>query len=306
MNVFTGKPSYRLIAPEDAPPLTPIWPTDTIFIKLAIANPHLPYGEVIASEIPLHPLKEVAPVLLKYLTIDGHRIVFPRSHAIDEPLLVNLVNLLTDQYSAGIALSIDLTALPQDPVKLIKLHVLFDLFGLRHLAQDLSENLWTLCGACTLTLEDVLWIWAALGPHKDALWSPSASDEYMQLMAWNVLNADQEGTLVEELRELFERKKKDLKPLLALFEKRFREYGLQRQQQPVGRRDSTQGSEVVNERIDSAHVPFYARPPTRSWARPVVVPSLHPGCSYDECGAVRNKVKAMAAQRDELVRLRRL
>ncbi|KAJ4987491.1 hypothetical protein SVAN01_06948 [Stagonosporopsis vannaccii] len=175
------------------------------------------------------------PALLKCLSVDGSQIVLARSRAIDEPLLVNLINPFAKHHRTADAFSLDFHALPREPIKLIKVHILLGLFGLVDLAQSLSEHMWAAFGSYQLALEDVVWIWATLGPHTGALWVPPPN------------------TLDEELRSFFETKGKVLKPLMGLFEKRLHEYRLERQKQPVRDQSVRTQSELVIEQANHVY-----------------------------------------------------
>ena len=285
MNVFAGKPSFLILAPNDDSHLTRRYSIAPILVQIAIEHPHIFRGEVIGSGVPLQPLTDVAPALLQYLTIDGTRIVLPRSLAIDDNLVLNLISLVVDQHQAGVAFDIDLTALPQDAVKLIKLHVLLELFGLTHLARDLFDHLWLTLATQRLTLRDVFWVWGALGPGQDVKWMPKSADEYLQMMAWSVLKADSEGRLDAELRTFFLEREGEPCYLTRVVEQRFLKYALSRRPRSSGESAPTKRRDTAtqhSEQTDTSHAPVCL--PTRLLSPPFVSSSFHPSCPFVSAG----------------------
>lgn len=312
MSIFTGDPSYMLIAPENALSLRPIHQPATIFIDIAIANPLLLRGDVIHSNVPLQPFKDLAPALLSRLTIDGTRIIFPCSDAIDIRLLINLIDQIVIQHRTSGAFELDLSVLPQEPVRMVRLHVLLDLFGLRGLADELIERTWTVFGTCTLTLADVLWMWIALGPEgeMDARWVPAAGDVYKQMLAWGLLNGREEDRLSEDLEKFLIGMVRKGKPcfLRGLLERRSREYGLGPSRLLDRGNAQREWSDSAVERGgcgDGLTSKPSSGPLSQLPIPATVSSSVALACPYDEC-EIGNKVRVMAAQRDEFVRLRQL
>ncbi|KAF1926731.1 uncharacterized protein M421DRAFT_93652 [Didymella exigua CBS 183.55] len=200
MNAFTGTSSTELILPDESSNATLKYP---IRVDIAVRYPCHYRGEVIAASVPLQPLEETTPTLLQYLTIDGAQILLPRSEAVDRTLLLNLIDLIVDKHCSGEVFEIDTHELLEDPLKSIKLHVIFKLFGLDGQAASLLQQLWLEFETHTLTLKDVFWIYGALISPEGAKWTPGLTRVYLQMIGWNILNADAEGRLHADLCTFF-------------------------------------------------------------------------------------------------------
>ncbi|KAJ4378872.1 hypothetical protein N0V86_005746 [Didymella sp. IMI 355093] len=192
MSAITYIPSIKLINSDESLDDTAGF---LVRVNIAIQRPYHFRGEVIAAGVPLQPLKETAPTLLEYLTIDGAQINFPRSEAVDWNLLLNLIDLIIDKHCSGEVFDLDPQELLQDPLKSIKLHIILNLFGLNHQADILLEQLWLVFETHTFTPAEVFWFYGALVPPKSTEWVPELTKVYLQMMASNLLNADAERSV---------------------------------------------------------------------------------------------------------------
>lgn len=330
MNVFSGEPSDLILAESETlneqTRAKQRHLASQVLVDLVIQAPDTFHTSVIASNIPLQPLKVAAPALLKYLTTSGSRIVLPWSEAIDANLLIEFTTLVIDRHNAGGVSTLDYDALPQDPVQLIKLHVILELFGLYDLGKRVSKRLWKAFKESTLTLAHVLWIWGALTVGRYGDWLPRSAETYLQMMAWGILNADAQDRLDVSLRTFFMEEEGQPPVLTRLLEKRYSEYGLQQEkQQDSGQRTKRRGQTHNSSRLTSlstsegaleCDVSVCGRTPIfpMHWQRISETegrssPVLHSGSTevlfshgkWD--GKVKN-VKKMAAERNGLVHLR--
>lgn len=225
MSAFTGIPSIELINLDGSSNATS---RPLVYVDIAIKHPYIFRGHVIATGVPLQPLKETAPNLLQYLTIDGAQIVLPHSEAIDRDILLNLIDLIVDKHCSGEVLEIEMHELPQEPVKLIKLQVILELFGMDSHANSVWKQLLPVFETGIFTLTDVFWVYGALVPQNDTRWVPESTNVYLQLMAFNLLNADAEGTLHEDLRIFFLQEENKPFHLTHLLQGQFANYRLSR------------------------------------------------------------------------------
>lgn len=131
---------------------------NALSVDVASEHPHTPNGTVLHRFVSLNPIKAIAPNILQYLTLDGTQLLFPCSKAIDEDVLLCLLNTMQHQYCAAIMFDLELNDLPQNPIKPIKSDVILTPFGLGSVADSFSTRLWHHLGACDLTLAHVFCI----------------------------------------------------------------------------------------------------------------------------------------------------
>jgi hypothetical protein len=329
MSAITYIPSIKLINSDES-----LDATLEFLVRVAIAIQH-PYhfrGEVIAAGVPLQPLKEIALTVLEYLTIDGAQINFPRSEAVDWTLLLNLIDLIIDKHCSGEVFELDPHELLQDPLKSVKLHIILKLFGLNHQANILLKQLWLVFETHTLTLAEVFWFYGALVPPKSTKWVPELTKVYLQMMAWNLLNADAEGRLHPDLRTFFLEEEGKPYHLTRLLEEHLNKYGLGREELEIPgtasrkRRDTaTERTEVIVSPCNSStpastpdplEGPIFGReeevhPAGKRPPKPIDIRALLPDEKWDSkkwnCMWDRKvkDVQMMALEREGLVSLRR-
>lgn len=324
MSAITSIPSIELINPDENSYTVSFSP---IRVDFAIKHPYRPYGEVIATGVPLEPVKKTASALLEYLTIDGTKITLPFSEAIDWSLVLKLIDIIVEKHCSGEIFEINTQELLQSPIMSIKLHVILKLFGLNHQADSLLKQLWEVFETHTLTPTDVFWMYGALVPPRDAKWVPELADVYLQMMAWNILNADAENRLHSDVRIFFLEEEGKPYHLTRLLQKHFDRYGLRRPECTKGvayrkRRDTV--IERTGVEATSYSSPSLASTPASvagpifpyKWLcspelkEPPIPVSLEAHfedgirgqCKWD---GVDKNVKKMAAERDGLVLLRR-
>ncbi|KAF3034788.1 hypothetical protein E8E12_003380 [Didymella heteroderae] len=322
MNGITSIPSVELINPSEGSEATSLF---QICVDIAVQHPYRFRGEVIAAGVPLRPLKETAPTLLEYLTIDGTEILLPRSEAVDWSLLLNLIDVIVDKHRSGEVFEIDTHEMLQDPVRSIKLHVILTMFGLHDQASSLLKQLWLGFETHTLTPTDVFWMYGALVLPKKPGWVPELTDVYLQMMAWNILDADAENRLHPDLHTFFLEEEAKPYHLTRLLEEHFHKYGLSREKITEGaayrkRRDTaTERTEVIASQrsstngasnptaVEASIFPARWHPKTESkeLQKLLDLEACFPDGSWDQVkwdGKGKN-VKKMAAERDGLLSL---
>ncbi|KAJ4287660.1 hypothetical protein N0V90_012363 [Kalmusia sp. IMI 367209] len=177
---------------------------DNKYIQILVEREDYPNGAIISDRIEPHLLFKLAPALQKY-HLEGRRIYIPTATCLDEETISSVVYSLQRCAKEGIPVP---EPLEKKPIPMIKIHCVFALFEMDKEIQDLKAKLWTLFGQVELQPEDVLWIWDTFGTRfrADQYVAPFA-DEYVQMMAWQILNLDAEGKLSPEIRTLIELEK---------------------------------------------------------------------------------------------------
>lgn len=261
----------------------------TLTVQIAVEHPSMPRGIMFQSSLPLNPLKSTCPDILAYLTLDGTKLLFPHSSAIDEDILLGMLNTITHQYCAGVVFDLDLSELPSDPVELIRVHVVLSLLGMGELADGVLGRLWVVFGERSLTPAHVFWIWSVFGPYGGDAWTPRCAEEYVQMMAWSLLRADAEGGLDEEVRDFFVEGEGEPRLFAGLVEERLRRFGIGREVLGSDRIGSWERDGFSTESLKegSFPTPVYTpthKPPRRPISPPFIPPLLRRGITFHSAG----------------------
>ncbi|KAF1363929.1 hypothetical protein EJ07DRAFT_152000 [Lizonia empirigonia] len=261
----------------------------TLNVQIVVEHPSMPRGIILQNSLPLIPLQSTCPAILEYLTLDGTALLFPHSSAIDEDILLGTLNTITLQHSAGVVFDLDFSELPDDPVELIRVHVVLSLLGLGKLADGVLGRLWTVFGQRRLTPAHVFWMWSVFGPYGGDAWTPRWAGEYGQMMAWNLLRADAEGGLDEGVREFFVEGEGEPRVFAGLVEERFRRYGIGREALGSDRIVSREreGVSTESQKEGSFPTPVYTpthKPPRRPVSPPFIPPLLRRGITFRSAG----------------------
>jgi hypothetical protein len=101
------------------------------------------------------------------------------------------------------------------PIPLIEVHFLFMRFGMAKEDDRLPEAPWGLAGSERLTLEDALWIWVTLQTLSarerrggDAICVARTANHCTQMVAWQLVNMEAEGTWTMVSRNLLSSNKR--------------------------------------------------------------------------------------------------
>jgi hypothetical protein len=173
-------------------------------IQIAVERLGNPDGMILCDQISPHLLFSLAPALQNELL--GRRIVLPSSAALDDEAINDVVNAILDCAREGKPLAMQMQ---RAPVRLMKVHVVFVLFGMQKEADALLSSLWELVGSKELKLADISWIWDTFADPVGKRWSEEeyvapAGPEYIQMMAWQVVNMDAAGKLDEDVKTSIE------------------------------------------------------------------------------------------------------
>jgi hypothetical protein len=194
-------------------------------IQIAIENPSDSKTDtLVCDQVPRELLFRLAPQL-RDGEYDYHdRIVFTASAGLDEDTVNDVVNVIIDCATKGQSLAMNMHL---EAVRLIKIHCVLVRFGMQTEADNTLEALWELMGTKELTLGDVLWIWDTFGDtfrtSKDCPFTSLAqtrsdlhqypqeqaqqnhkyhgSGEYVQMMAWQLVNMDAERRLNKDIKK---------------------------------------------------------------------------------------------------------
>ena len=193
---------------------------------------------VICDQIPPQLLFSLAPALQNDL--HDRRIVLPASTALDDDTVNDVVNDILECARKGKHLALHMH---RGPVRLIKVHCVLVRFGMQKEADTLLEALWELMRSKQLTLGDILWIWDTFAdPWARNGYVAPAADEYIQMIAWQIVNMDAEGKLSDDIKKAIE-EEQEPRYFFEMLKKRVEEFGLGRQRLvPMG--DAAQGAET--------------------------------------------------------------
>lgn len=203
-------------------------------IQIAIEQPSDRTTDILVCDhVPPNLLFWQAPLLRNDLY--HRRIVLPASPGLDDDVLNDVINAIIDCAKEGKRLAMNM---PREPVRMMKIHCVLMRFGMRKEAETLLEALWKLMSSKQLTLGDVLWIWDTFADsirdfsedtaRVSSDYFAPAANEYVQTMAWQLVNMDAEGRLDENIKKAIEIEQEPRK-FFGFLKKRVEDYGLGRQ-----------------------------------------------------------------------------
>ncbi|KAF2443631.1 hypothetical protein P171DRAFT_445018 [Karstenula rhodostoma CBS 690.94] len=191
------------------------------YIQLVVEREGFPHGAVIADRLDPHLLFKVAPALQKRL--EGRRIYVPRASCLDEETVESMVFGLLRCAGEGIPVP---EPVDKKPVTMIRMHCVLVFFEMQKEAQDLEAKLWDSFQQVKLTPMDVLWIWDTFsGRIQSEPYTAPFAHQYVQMMAWQILNLDAVGMLNQDIRHLIELEKEP-KYFTEAIGSRFKTHGL--------------------------------------------------------------------------------
>lgn len=191
------------------------------YIQLVVEREGFPNGAVIADRLDPHLLFKVAPALQKRL--EGRRIYVPSASCLDEETIESMTFGLLRYASEGTPV---LEPGEKTPVSMIKMHCILVFLEMKTEARDLEAKLWDVFQQVKLTPMDVLWIWDTFsGRVQSEPYTAPLAFEYVQMMAWQILNLDAVGMLDDAIRHLIELEKEP-KYFTETIEARFKTHGL--------------------------------------------------------------------------------
>lgn len=170
------------------------------YIQLVVEREGFPNGAIIADRINPHLLFKIAPALKQRLK--GRRIFIPPAACLDEEVIESVVFGLSRYAEEGVAVP---APVEKKPVPAILVHCVLVFFEMATEAQDLKDKLWDLFETVELKPMDVLWIWDTFsGRVRSESYTAPFASEYVQMMAWQILNLDAKGILNEDIRRLIQ------------------------------------------------------------------------------------------------------
>ncbi|KAF2791448.1 hypothetical protein K505DRAFT_339538 [Melanomma pulvis-pyrius CBS 109.77] len=224
------------------------------FVRLTMEQHDLPQGSLLYDRLPRYLLFQFAPGLAQYLDPTNTDIVLPEGSA-DEFTVHDVVTAIIASAKQGTALKMHVD---KKPINLIKIHAVLELFGMKKEAEEVRHQAWDAMGDHELKPEEVDWIWDTFGiwevgiddavstsggkekPTVDVkcLWkfaSPKNEDEkipdtayvspyaseYIEMMAWKILNLDALGRLDDVILRMMIDRFPTLKRVLATRKARY-------------------------------------------------------------------------------------
>ena len=196
---------------------------DQAYIHIVVERHGFPNGAVICDRVDPMLLFKAAPALRKRL--EGHRIFIPSAACLDEEAVESLVYELVRREQGGGGPILVADRDQKSPTALTKMHCVLVLFEMAKEVEALKEILWKLFGQINLEPADVLWIWDTFsGRVPSGSYTAPFAEEYIQMMAWRILNLDQTMELHPDIRRLMELEKEP-KLLTEVMETRLRTHG---------------------------------------------------------------------------------
>jgi hypothetical protein len=194
------------------------------YIQLVVEREGFPNGAVIADRVDPHLLFKVAPALQKRL--EDHRIFVPSASCLNEETIESMVFGLVRCAKEGIPVP---EPVENKPVSMIMIHCVLVFFEMRKESEDMKFKLWDSFQQVKLSPMDVLWIWDTFsGCVQSEKYTAPFAHEYIQAMAWQLLNLDAVGALDQDIRRLIELEKEP-KYFTETMEARFKTYGLHKE-----------------------------------------------------------------------------
>ncbi|KAF2243184.1 hypothetical protein BU26DRAFT_609274 [Trematosphaeria pertusa] len=203
------------------------------YIQVAVEREGMPNGVTVCEKVEPHLLfnqSRGAPGLRKYLI--GRRILLPAFPAIDEDVVYDVVQAILQGAKEDRS---PVLPLATKPVQMIKLHCVLALFEMERGTNKLSAELWRLFGERELEAQEVFWIWetfkaaSALEGCKPPYLRHAG--DYVQMVAWQILNLDAEGRLNNNVRYYIQMENGS-RQLTNVLKERFDKYGLSRDTEP--------------------------------------------------------------------------
>ncbi|KAK7187066.1 hypothetical protein PSPO01_06764 [Paraphaeosphaeria sporulosa] len=191
------------------------------YVQLVVEREGFPNGAVIADRLDPRLLFQVAPGLQKRL--EGRRIFVPPASCLDEETIESMLFGLLRCAKQGIPVP---GPVEKKPVGTIAMHCVLVFFEMEKEARDLETKLWDMLQQVKLTPMDVLWIWDTFsGRVQSEPYTAPFAHEYVQMMAWQILNLDAVGMLDDDIRHLIGLEKEP-KYFTQTIEARFKTHGL--------------------------------------------------------------------------------
>jgi hypothetical protein len=207
------------------------------YIQLVVEREGFPNGAIIADRVDPRLLFKVAPALQKRL--EGRRIFVPSVSCLDEETIESMVFSLLRCAKEGIPVP---EPVEKKPVSMIMMHCVLVFFEMQKESQDTLAKLWDSFQQVKLSPMDVLWIWDTFsGRVQSEPYAAPFAHEYIQAMAWQLLNLDAIGLLDQDIRRLIELEKEP-KYFTETMEARFKTHGLEKD--PLVRNMTTEVPEV--------------------------------------------------------------
>lgn len=195
------------------------------YIRIVVECDGLPDGLTVADRIDPALLFKTAPALRAHL--DGRCIILPRASCLVEETVASIVCDLVRCAKEGAPITLSDTA-TQDPVSIIVVHCILVFFEMHKEAQELKNMLWGLFQMVRLKPLDVMWIWDTFRGHfQSETYIAPFADEYIQMMAWQILNLEAENNLDKDIKRSITMENYP-KYFTDMLEKRYQIYGLER------------------------------------------------------------------------------
>ncbi|KAL5466218.1 hypothetical protein PMIN06_000192 [Paraphaeosphaeria minitans] len=173
------------------------------YVQLVVEREGFPNGAIIADRLDPRLLFQVAPGLKKRL--EGRRIFVPPASCLDEDTIESVVFGLLRCAKEGIPVP---APVENKSVRMIMMHCVLVFFDMEKEARSLEAKLWDSFQQVKLTPMDVLWIWDTFsGRVQSEPYTAPFSHQYVQMMAWQILNLDAVGLLDDDIRHLIELEK---------------------------------------------------------------------------------------------------
>ncbi|KAH7112165.1 hypothetical protein B0J11DRAFT_511951 [Dendryphion nanum] len=157
--------------------------------------------DVVCDYMAATPLFRTAPILKNYC-ITPISIVLPGEH-VDDYMLHTVLTAIVSCAQKNEEFSINIE---EDPVAYIKYHIIFSLLGMKQQSDCLLERMWLLFDRVLLSADQISWIWETFGLMDPTQVAPylSSAQVYVQIMAWQIINAKKVGILDEKIEEYLE------------------------------------------------------------------------------------------------------
>ncbi|KAF1961461.1 hypothetical protein CC80DRAFT_543810 [Byssothecium circinans] len=222
-------------------------PTTQDTLQAIIEHPSYPTGLIISDNIPAASFLKLVPGAQHLLY--NRQLVIPSSPCLDEDLLAHIIHTFSTAAITGIAKPEVNLGERIDIPTVIRYHCILELFGLERWAGEVLERLWGLCGEVVLRFGDVLWIWETFGQGAGGgggggEWEAPHREEYVGMMAWQIVNLDAVGKLEEGIKMAIEMEREPRR-FGGMLEERKRAFGLERGMEIPGKKEVAVVENVV-------------------------------------------------------------